>query len=140
MIDSIGKFGVKVITSLCQRVLEGRGMLDVWKTSVTLATFKEKGDATCCRLLRGVKLLEHAIKITESVLERQIRKLINLNIMLFGFASRKETVDAIFIVERRQKKYQKKKKKLHCHASQFTNQCTACSHFIVLTFKQNSIT
>ena len=60
-----------------------------------------------------MKLLEHAIKIVERVLERRIRTLVNLNKMQFGFVLGKETVDAIFIVRRTQEKYQKKDKKLY---------------------------
>ena len=60
-----------------------------------------------------MKLLEHATKIVERVLERRIRTLVNLNEMQFGFMPGKGTVDAIFIVRRMQEKYQKKDKKLY---------------------------
>ena len=66
-----------------------------------------------CESYRGVKLLEHAMKIVEKVLESRIRTLINLNEMQFGFMQGKETVDAIFIVRRMQEEYQKKGKKLY---------------------------
>ena len=61
---------------------------------------------------RRVKLLEHAMKIVERVIDGQIRTLLNLNEMQFGFMPGKETVDAIFIVRRMQEEYQKKNKKL----------------------------
>ena len=60
-----------------------------------------------------MKLLEHATKIVERVLERQIRTLVNLNEMQFGFMPGKGTVDTIFIVRRMQEEYQKKDKKLY---------------------------
>ena len=60
-----------------------------------------------------VKLLQHAMKIVEMVLEGRIRTLVNLNKMQFGFMSGKGTVDAIFIVRRMQENYQKKDKKLY---------------------------
>ena len=66
-----------------------------------------------CKSYREVKLVEHAIKIFERVVERQIRTLINLNEMQFGFMPGKGTVDAIVIVRRMQKEYQKKDKKLY---------------------------
>ena len=47
--------------------------------------FKGKGNAMSCRSYRGVKLLEHAMKIVKRVLERQIQILVNLNKMQFGF-------------------------------------------------------
>ena len=63
-----------------------------------------------CGSYRGVKLLEHAMKIVERVLERRIRTLVNLNKMQFGFMPGKGTMDATFIVRRMQEKYQKKDK------------------------------
>ena len=75
--------------------------------------FKGKGDVMSSGSYRGVKLLEHVMKIVEKVLERRIKTLINLNKMLFGFMPGKETVDAIFIVRKKQEEYQKKDKKLY---------------------------
>ena len=48
-----------------------------------------------CGSYRGVKLLKHAIKIVERVLETRIQTLVNLNGMQFGFMPGKGTVDAI---------------------------------------------
>ena len=62
---------------LCQRVLDDKGMPDERKTYVIVPIFKGKDDVMSCRSYRGVKLLEHAIKIVERVLEGRIRTLIN---------------------------------------------------------------
>ena len=113
MIAAGGEIGVKVMMELCQCVLDGRGMPDEWKTSVIVPIFKGKSDMMSCGSYRGVKLLEHAMKIIERVLERQIRILVNLNKMQFGFMPGKGTVDAIFIVRKMQEEYQKKDKKLY---------------------------
>ena len=113
IIIASGEIGVKVMMELCQCVLDGRGMLDEWKTSVIVPIFKGKGDAISCGSYRGVKMLEHAMKIVERVPERRIQTLVNLNEMQFGFMPRKETVDAIFIGRRMQEEYQKKNKKLY---------------------------
>ena len=67
-----------------------------------------------CGSYRGVKLLEHAMKIVERVLQRKIRTLVNLNEMQFEFMPGKGTVDAIFIVRRMQEEYQKKDKLCMC--------------------------
>ena len=75
--------------------------------------FKGKSDVISCGSYKGIKLLEHAMKIVETVLERRIQTLVNLNEMQFGFMPGKGTVDAIFIVRRMQEKYQKKDKKLY---------------------------
>ena len=114
MIVTSGKIGVKVITELSQRVLDGRGMPDEWKTSVIVPIFKGKDGVMTCGSYREVKLLEHVIKIVKRVLERQIRTLVNLNKMQFGFMPGKETVNAIFIARRMQNVYQKDKKLYMC--------------------------
>ena len=72
MIMASGKFGVGVLKKLCQRVLDGKGMPEEWKTSVVVPIFKGKGDVVDCGAYRGVKLLEHAMKIVERVLEKRI--------------------------------------------------------------------
>ena len=85
--------GVKVMMDLCQRVLDGRGMLDEWKTSVTVPIFKGKGHVMSCGSYRGMKLLEHAMKIVKRVPDKRIRTLVNLNEMQFGFMPGKGTVN-----------------------------------------------
>ena len=73
--------------------------------------FERKGDVISCGSYRGVKLLEHAMKIVERVLERRIQTLVNLNKMQFGFMPGKGTINAIFIIRKMQEEYQKKDKK-----------------------------
>ena len=48
MIVASGEIGVKVMMELCQRVLDGRGMPDEWKTSVIVPIFKGKSDVMSC--------------------------------------------------------------------------------------------
>ena len=85
IIVSGGEIGIKVMMDLGQRVWDGIGMPIEWKTSVIEIMSKEKGHLMSCGLCRGVKLLEHAMKIVERVLERRTRTLINLNTMQSGF-------------------------------------------------------
>ena len=85
MITVSGKIGIKVMMEPCQRVLDGRGIPDEWKTSVIVRIVKGKGDIMSCGSYRGVKLLERAVKIVEKVLERRLQTLVSLNKMEFGF-------------------------------------------------------
>ena len=81
MISASGVVGVSVMVELSQRVLDGKKVLDEWQTSVLVPIFKEKGDVKSCNTYRGVKLLEHTMKIVERVLERRIRKSVNIDSM-----------------------------------------------------------
>ena len=48
---------------LCQRVMNPKGMPDEWKTSVLVPIFKGKGDVMSCGSYRGVKLLDHGMRL-----------------------------------------------------------------------------
>ena len=61
------KITVKVMMEPCQRVLDGIEMPDKWKTNMIVPIFEEKGNVMSCGSYRGVKLLEHAMKIVERV-------------------------------------------------------------------------
>ena len=114
MIVASGEIRIKVMKELCQRVLDGKGCLMSGKLyGVIVPIFKRGSNVMSCGSYRQVKLLQHAMKIVERVLERRIRTLVNLNEMQFGFMPVKGIVDAIFIVRRMQKEYQKKDKKLY---------------------------
>ena len=69
-------------------------------SSANVPIFEEKDDMLSCASYRGVKLLKHPINFAKRVLEMQIKTLINLNRMEFGFMSGKETVDAILVVRK----------------------------------------
>ena len=60
----------------------------------------------------GDKLLEHAMKIVEKVLEKRLRKIVTIDDMQFGFMSGKGTIDAVFILRQIQDEYLAKQKKL----------------------------
>ena len=55
-----------------------------WATSVAIHIFKGKGDMNH-GVHRGVKILEHAMKIVEKVLEMECRNFLMMNDMQFGF-------------------------------------------------------
>ena len=102
-----------VIKKLCQRVLDGKSMPEEWKINVVAPISKGKGDMMDCGAYRGVKLLEHAMKIMESVLEKRVRGLVAIDDMQFGFTPRKGTTHALFIFRRMQEEFRGKKKKLY---------------------------
>ena len=70
MIVATAIIGVEVMVKLCQHVLDGKGIPDEWKTSVVVPIYKENGNVINCGSYRGIKLLEHVMKIVEKVLEK----------------------------------------------------------------------
>jgi len=79
---------------------------------VVLSIYKGKGDPTECGYYRGIKLLEHAMKVVEGIFEDRIRQQIDIDDMQFGFMKGKGTTEAIFIVRQMQEKFTAKGKKL----------------------------
>ena len=113
MISASGEIGIGVMIEMCQRVFDGGGMPDEWTLSVVVPIFKGKGDSMSCGAYRGVKLLEHGMKIMERVLENRLRKIVRVDGMQFGFMPGRGTMDAVFILRRLQEEYRAKGKKLY---------------------------
>ena len=94
-------------------MFDGKGMPEEWKTIVVVPIFQGKGDVMDCGAYRGVKLLKHAMKIVERVLENRIRGLVTIEDMTFGFMPGKGTTHALFILRRMQEEFCGRKKKLY---------------------------
>ena len=77
-----------------------------------LSVYKGKGDVLDCGSHRGIKLIDHVMKVLERLVKRKVKSKGTLDSMQFGFTSGKGTTDAIFIVRQMQEKYLAKKKEL----------------------------
>ena len=100
------------MTDVCNSVVKEGRIPDDWCKSWMVNVYKGKGDALECGSYRGIKLLEHVMKILERVMEGRVRKIVRIDDMQFGFMAGKGTTDAIFIVRQLQEKYLAKKKDL----------------------------
>jgi len=67
-----------------------------------------------CGPYRGIKLLEHAMKVVERIFEHRIRQQIEIDDMQFGYMKGKGTSDAIFMARQVQENFTVKGKKLFC--------------------------
>ena len=85
---------------------------DDWNTSIIVNCFKNKGEAVERGNYRGLKLLEHTMKVFERVIETKIREKVKIDDMQFGFMPGKGTTDAIFIARQLQEKFLEKNKEL----------------------------
>ena len=84
-----------------------------WAMSIVVQIFKGKGDIRSCCFYRAVRLLDHGMKVVESVLEKRLCRIVTVDEMQFGFMSERRTIDAVFILRRLQEEYHAKGKKLH---------------------------
>ena len=73
--------------------------------------YKGKGVLEC-DLSRGIKLLEHGMKVAERALERRLRQTVEIDKMQFGFRPGTGTAHAIFIARQLQERYRGKHREL----------------------------
>jgi len=113
MIQATGGIGTQWISDLRNGIMKEGRIPENWKSSVVLPIYKGKGDPVECGSYRGIKLLEHAMKVVERIFEYRIRQQIEVDDMQFGFMKGKGTTDAIFIVRQMQENFRVKGKKLY---------------------------
>jgi len=88
--------GTQWIQDLCNGIVKEDSIPEDWKSSMALPIYKGKGDPMECGSYRGIKLLEHAMKMVKRILKNRIRQQIYMDDMQFGFMKGKGTTDAIF--------------------------------------------
>ena len=109
MIKAAGEQAVDWLTSICNRIVKEEAIPESWQMSELVAIYKGKGDVLECSSSRGIKLLEHGMKVVERVLERRLRQAVEID---KGFRSGTGTSDAIFIARQLQEIYRGKHRKL----------------------------
>ena len=104
--------GKQVILQIANEILNRKYMPHDWRMSKVVPIYKKKGSVMDCASYRGVKLLEHGMKVVERLLEKRLRRLVKVDQMQFGLMPGRSRVDAIFILRRMLKSYLEKNRKL----------------------------
>jgi len=112
MLKASGEVGIQWVTDLCNKIVQEGKLPNDWKKSWMVKVYKGKGDALECGSYRGIKLLDHVMKVLERVIENRVRSKVCINDMQFGFRSGRGTTDAIFIVRQIQERFLEKKRDL----------------------------
>jgi len=113
MIQAIGNTGTQWFLDLCNGIVKEGCIPGDWKSSVVLPVYKGKGDPMECGSYRGIKLLEHTMKVVEKIFEHIIWQQIEVDDMQFGFMKGRGTTDAIFMARQMQENFRVKGKKLY---------------------------
>ncbi|XP_063591871.1 uncharacterized protein LOC134768959 [Penaeus indicus] len=71
-------WGVKV---RCGPTRSGENIPEDWRTSILVPVYKQKSDVLECGNHRGIKLLEHLLKVEEKILDEKIRVVVNIGNM-----------------------------------------------------------
>ena len=70
MLKVSGEYGLTCLEKLFNSIILERKFPTDWDKSIILNCFKDKGDATDRGNYRGLKLLEHPMKLFERVIEQ----------------------------------------------------------------------
>ena len=108
-----GKVGIRELRNFFNNLLEGKEIPKDWKDSIPIPIYKGKGNAMGCGNYRGVRLLEHGMKVYKYMLERRPREIIDIGSYQFRFRQGRSTTGAIFIVRQMQERYNQNKTKLY---------------------------
>ena len=104
---------VKQMTTVLQNIMLTEKCPSEWSHSTTIPIFKGKGDPLQCGKYRGLRLLEHGMKVWEKILDGRLKSIVNISNNQFGFMPGRSTTDASFIFRQLQQKYSEKKKRLY---------------------------
>ena len=104
--------GVQWVTDLCNKIVQECKISSDCRKIWMVKVYKGKGDALACGSYRGIKLLEHVMKVLERVIEKRVRSKLFINDMQFGFRPGRGTTDAILIVRQVQERFLEKKRDL----------------------------
>ena len=113
MFTMAGDIGTDILLEVFRNAVRSDSPPEKWAKSITVPLFKGKGDALDCGKYRGLRLLEHGMKIWERVLMKRLEVYVHIHEHQFGFARGKSTTDAIFVVRQLQERYVEKKQKLY---------------------------
>ena len=78
-----------------------------------ISQYKGKGDALERGKRRGLRLLEHGMKVWERVLYNMLIKIVKIDDCQFGFMHGRSTTDAIYIARQLQEMFREKKRLHH---------------------------
>ena len=112
MLKASGSVGLEVLAHLMKSVIAEGVVPADWRDSIIVNLYKGKGNALDRGNYRGLKLTDHVMKLVQHVLERRIRKMVDIDEMQFGLVSGRSATDAVFIVRQLREKYLAVKKPL----------------------------
>ena len=89
-------------------------MPEEWRRIVLIPIYKNKGDQQCCGNYRGIKLMNHTMKVWERIIESRLRDRIEISKQQYEFRPGNGTTDAMFALRMLMEKYRKGQSELHC--------------------------
>ena len=111
---SLRRTGVNCLKETLNKITDEEKIPDIWRKSILLPIYKNKGNIMNCRNYRGIELMCHSMKLRERVHDNRLRDILSIGEEQFGFVKEKSTTDAIFALRQLQEKYREGQQDLHC--------------------------
>jgi len=111
--------GSKWLVELFNVIFRTAKMPREWKFSIVIPLYKNiplymnKWDIQDCNNYKGIKLLNHTMKLWERLIERRLQKDISISENQFDFMPGRSTTEAIYLLRRLMGLYRDRKTDLH---------------------------
>ena len=105
--------GVDILWMLMKKIMDSETIPEIWRESLLIPIFKEKGDIQCCENYRGIKLMSHTLKLFERIMDGRLRQQVFISRQQLGFMRGIGTVDGIFTLRQIMEKHRERQKTLH---------------------------
>ena len=102
---SLGRTGVNFLKEALYNITDEEKIPDIWRKSILIPIYKNKGDIMNCGNDRGIKLICHCMKLYERMHENRLRNIVSINEEQCGFVKGKSTTDDIFALRQLQERY-----------------------------------
>ena len=110
---SLERTGVNFLKEVLNLIIDEEKIPDIWRKSILIPIFKNKGDIMNCGNYRGIKLMCHSMKLYERVHANRLRNIVSISDKQFGFVKGKSTTDSIFALRQLQERYREGQEDLH---------------------------
>ncbi|GJU68269.1 retrovirus-related pol polyprotein LINE-1 [Tanacetum coccineum] len=110
---SLGFEGISWLTNLFNKIFISAKMLEEWRLSDVIPICKNKGDAQVCNNYRGIKLLNHTMKLWERVIKRRLRREASVSENQFVFIPERYLIKAIHLIRSLMEKYRERQRDPH---------------------------
>ena len=110
LFEYVGNKCLKSLTNIFNILFKDK-LLEEWMLSSLVPIFKGKGYLLNPNSYRGIKLLEHAFKLSE-VLDGHLHEVAGTDKMQYGFMPERGTVDVVLVLWRLIENFRAKTKKI----------------------------
>ena len=99
LIKMTEEIGINQLRRIFEQIIFNEKCPKEWEDSDTVVVYKGKDDTLDYGNYRGIRLLEHSLKMWEKVLEARLREIITINENQLGFSPGKSTIDGLFVLK-----------------------------------------